>query len=288
MTFVAIKGTFHVVGYSPDGDSVRFRAENADNWARLSGPPLIPDDHPEVEPFYAQLRFEAIDTLETHYFGEHQPLGLATAALESLLLGLGITGVEWNESRSEVTRANDGTEGYILSRAVEEYGRPVAFVYTGALPDGSPDGAEVFLDADLIRRSLNYRLIEAGLAYPTYYEGLFPDLRDAINEEVGRARAKTLGVWAVDRTTEGFEVEGLQSVTEEHVILPKLFRRLVEYLREGGPLSGFKEWLGAREEQVTVVSTTHFTHLDDLVEVGGETGNSVRMTEPPENLVFRD
>ena len=287
MPFVVIKGTFHVVGYSPDGDSVRFRAENDANWAGLSGPPLIPDDHPEGEPFYAQLRFEAVDTLETHYAGEHQPLGLATAAQESLLLGLGITGVEWNESRSEVTRANDGTEGYILSRAVEEYGRPIAFVYTGPPPRGTPDGAEMFLDADLMRRSLNYRLIEEGLAYPTYYEGLFHDLRDALTEEVARARAKTLGVWAEDRTTEGFDVEGLRSVTEEHVVLPKLFRRLVEYLREGAPLSGFKEWLEEREEQVTVVSTAHFTHLDDLVEVGGETGNSVRMTEPPENLVFR-
>ena len=286
MTFVVIKGTFHVVGYSPDGDSVRFRAENEDNWARLSGPQPIPDDHPEGEPFYAQLRFEAIDTLETHYAGEHQPPGLATAAQESLLLGLGITGVEWNESRSEVTRANDGTEGYILSRAVEEYGRPVAFAYTGALPEGIADGTEVFLDPDLVRSSLNYRLIEAGLAYPTYYEGLFDDLRDALTEEVARARAKTLGVWAEDRTTAGFAVEGLQSVTEEHVILPKLFRRLVEYLREGGPLSGFKEWLGAREEQVTVISTGRSTYLDDLVEVGN--GNSVRMTEPPENLVFRD
>ncbi len=286
MSFVVIQGTFHVVGYSPDGDSVRFRAENEANWARLSGPRLVPDDHPEGEPFYAQLRFEAVDTLETHYAGEHQPPGLATAAVKSLLLGLGITGVGWNDSRSEVTRANDGTEGYILSRAVEEYGRPVAFVYTGVPSEGIDDGAEVFLDADLMRRSLNYRLIESGLAYPTYYEGLFPDLRDAITEEVARARAKTLGVWAEDRTTRGFEVEGPRSVTEEHVILPKLFRRLVEYLGEGAPLSGFEEWLGAREERVTVISTTHFAHLDDLVEVGGETGRSVRMTEPPENLIF--
>ena len=38
MAFFLIKGTFHVKGYSPDGDSIRFRARNPDNWKKLSGP----------------------------------------------------------------------------------------------------------------------------------------------------------------------------------------------------------------------------------------------------------
>jgi hypothetical protein len=38
MPFLVIKGTFHIVGYSPDGDSVRFRADNKEHWAKLSGP----------------------------------------------------------------------------------------------------------------------------------------------------------------------------------------------------------------------------------------------------------
>ena len=37
MTFRVIQGTFHVVGYSPDGDSVRFKAQNEANWALLEG-----------------------------------------------------------------------------------------------------------------------------------------------------------------------------------------------------------------------------------------------------------
>jgi hypothetical protein len=114
MPFVVIKGTFYVEGYSPDGDSVRFMAENREHWAKLSGrtAELNARDH-------AQLRLEAIDTLETHYQNTHQPLELAIGALEHLLEGLGITDVEWNETRTTVTVANDGTEGYILSRAVE-------------------------------------------------------------------------------------------------------------------------------------------------------------------------
>ena len=36
MPFNLIKGTFHVVGYSPDGDSIRFRAEDLQNWDCLT------------------------------------------------------------------------------------------------------------------------------------------------------------------------------------------------------------------------------------------------------------
>ena len=276
MPFVCIKGTFHVEGYSPDGDSVRFMADNKEHWAKLFGreAELNAKDH-------AQLRFEAIDTLETHYLNMHQPLELATGALEGLLEGLNIIDVEWNETRTRVTAANDGTQGYILSREVEENGRPVAFVYAGSAPE--EDGSEVFLDADRMRQSLNHRALKEGLAYPTYYKGLFHDLREALSETVGRAREAQLGVWAEDRTNAAFEVEGLESITEEHVVLPKLFRRLAEYLEVGGSVAGFKEFLEAKHEEVIVISTVHPTHFDTVVEVEG---NTVRLTEPPENLIF--
>jgi hypothetical protein len=276
MPFFVIKGTFHIEGYSPDGDSVRFRADDKQHWAKLSGRPveLNAKDH-------AQLRFEAIDTLETHYQGMHQPLELATGALEHLLEGLSITDVEWNAARTTVTSANDGTEGYILSRAVEENGRPVAFVYAGESRE--EDGSEIFLDADVMRQSLNHRALEEGVAYPTYYKGLFHDLRGALTEAVGRAREAKRGVWSKDRTNAGFKVDGLGSITDEHVVLPKLFRRLAEYLEAGGPVAGFEEFLEARDEEVIIISTVHPTHFDTVVEVEG---NTVRMTEPPENLIF--
>ena len=145
-------------------------ADNKEHWAKLSGRTveLNAKDH-------AQLNFEAIDTLEPHYEDTHQPLELAIGALEHLFEGLGITDVEWNETRIRVTAANVGTEEYIISRAVEKYGRPVAFVYTGASLE--EDGSEIFLDVDRMRQSLNHRALEDGVAYPTYYKGLFPDPR---------------------------------------------------------------------------------------------------------------
>jgi len=116
---------------------------------------------------------------------------------------------------------------------------------------------------------------------PTYYKGLFHDLREALTETVARAREAQLGVWAEDQSNAGFEVDGLDSITDDHVILAKLFRRLAEYLEAGGSVGGFKEFLEAKDEEIIVISTVHPTHFDTVVEVEG---NTVRLTEPPENL----
>jgi hypothetical protein len=276
MPFSVIKGTFHVVGYSPDGDSIRFKAANEAHWANLSGPTVTLNARR-----HAQLRLEAIDTLETHYRNTHQPLALAIRAFDFLLHSLSITGVQWNVLRTRVTEANDGAEGYIISRSVEPNRRPVAFIYAGPPPEA--DGAQIFLDGDRMRQSVNYQLLEAGLAYPTYYKGLFPDLRRVLTDAVSSARQANLEIWAEDRTSAGVAVESIASISERHVILPKLFRRLVQYLEAGGSVSGFKDFLEAKAEGITIISTTHFTHFDTIVEVDEET---VRMTEPPENLIF--
>ena len=75
----------------------------------------------------------------------------------------------------------------------------------------------------------------------------------------------------------------MKSLTEEHVILPKLFRRLAEYLQAGGSVAGFDEFLEGRAEEIIVIPSVHATHFDTVVEVEGET---VRMTERPEDLIF--
>src|SRR5262245_54818029 len=126
MPFTLIKGTFHVVGYSPDGDSIRFKADNRQNWDLLDGPnvELNAKEH-------AQLRVEAIDTLETHFQGHHQPLSLAKAAMNFLLSELGIKDVKFNEAGTKVVSARDATRGYILSRKAEGNHRPVSLVFAG-------------------------------------------------------------------------------------------------------------------------------------------------------------
>ena len=279
MPFHIIKGTFHVTGYSPDGDSVRFKANNVANWNLLAGPPAKRNARDHV-----QLRLEAIDTLETHFQNAHQPLELAERALESLLDLLGIADVEWNDHRTQIVQASDGTAGYILSRIVEPNRRPVSFVFAGDAPEA--DGSSVFVDVSRVRESVNYKQTTSGMAYVTYYEGLFPDLRNAFTAAAHEARQASRGVYALDRTNAGFVVNGLQSLEEEHVILPKLFRRLAAYLEGGGSVAGFKHHLADLAERVFIISTAHATHFDTVVKVDAAS-STVRMTQPPDNLIFQ-
>ena len=46
---------------------------------------------------------------------------------------------------------------------------------------------------------------------------------ETLAKAVSHAREAKRGVWAEDRTNAGFEVEGLRSITDEHVVLSKLF-----------------------------------------------------------------
>lgn len=278
MSFILIKGTFQVVGYSPDGDSVRFQADQSENWGLLEGPPVELNARG-----HAQLRIEAIDTLETHYQGHHQPLKLANAALKFLLTELGIKKVKFNEAHTRVVSAQDGTRGYILARRAEKNRRPVAFVFAGEAAEA--DGSPIFLNPARLEDSLNYKSALAGLAYPTYYSGLFPDLRQKMTSAAAQARQTNggLGVWKKDKTTAGFSVSGVASVTTKNVILPKLFRRIISFMGDGGSIVGFKNFLSDHPDPVLELPSGHFTHLDTFVEV---TGNAVRLTVEPENLVF--
>ena len=262
--------------YSPDGDSIRFKADNPANWNLLSGASVTMNGNS-----HAQLRLEAIDTLETHYKRWHQPLGLAIGALEFLLNELNITDVQWNAAHTKVISANDGTRGYIIARAVERNNRPISFVFAGEPEEA--DWSNIVFYADRLAESVNYKSVEAGMAYPTYYQGLFPDLRLALTQAAGNARAANRGIWAEDKTNAGFDVPNLAAIVNDHVILPKLFRRLADFLEGGGTAAGFKEYLESLNEGITIVSTIHFTHFDTVIEMNG---NSVRMTEPPENLIF--
>ena len=283
MGFHLIKGTFHATGYSPDGDSIRFRAENEANWQLLGPGRLAINSKKDV-----QLRLEGIDTLETHFIapgGEvHQPRSLANAATDFLLGHLKITDVVWDSAHRNIVKAKDGTHGYILTRQKDINGRPVCFVFAGT--PAEKDGSNVLLDSKRLKNSINYQTLTLGNAYPTYYIGLFSDLRKTLTEAATKARTKNLGVYKLDKTNTGFVLDRLAVIIDEQPILPKLFRRLIEFIAGEEPpnLDGFLDWLAARDTTpVMIISTQHFTHFDNLIEVDGQT---VRLLELPENLIF--
>ncbi|HEX7445694.1 MAG TPA: hypothetical protein VF300_04825 [Methanothrix sp.] len=278
MTFVLIKGTFHVQGYSLNGDSIRFRADDPVNWKKLSGPPVALNALG-----HANLRMEAVDALETHYQGFHQPLRLARPAVRYLLSSLGIHDVVWDDTKSRAIKAEDETKGYIMARSTESFRRPVAFVFAGESEE--KDGSEIKLNESILNKSLNYGLIVRGLAYPMYYSGLSSGLRHPLTYASVRAREEERGIWPYDLTTKGFSTANLGTITNEVAILPKLFRRIVDYMGEGGSIDGFIDHLRNGCDPLVKVAQVQFTQLDTIVEVKGD---RVKLTESPENLIFLD
>jgi endonuclease YncB( thermonuclease family) len=277
MPFTLIKGTFHVVGLEPDGDSMKFVPADRRNLGKIQGKAKV-DAKGRV-----QLRFEAIDAPETHYKNVSQPRARASA--DAMLRFAGFIDVRWGD-RKVTSVARDGISGYILTRATDgKYGRPVAFVFAGT--SGRADGSSQHLDTTWLRDSLNYRLAAEGLAYPMYYTSLFYDLRDEFTAAIARARRARRGIWPHDRSRQ-FSVAGLRkadlsAITERALIYPKLFRRLTEHVLAEGSVAGFGAFLAGQAEGVEVLSRNQHTHFDTVVKVRGAT---VELAAAPEDLVF--
>jgi len=275
MPFTLIKGTFHVVGYSPDGDSIKFKAKKKSNWKKVAGKKIKPNGKGHV-----QLRVEGIDSLETHYKPQsfHQPKPLAEQAGDELMKILGIKNVVWTAKHKRVKSADDGVDGYILARETGPYGRPICFLFKGKTTLG--DGSEVFADAAMIRKSANFKMLEAGQAYPLFYETLFYDLREEMSKAVASARGAKKGIWKVDHSKDWFNGTDINALQDDLHIVPKLFRRLIDLHVEGKPIKALPDLLA--KERVTILPAIHHTDLDEAVEISG---NKVRMKYDPENLI---
>lgn len=83
----------------------------------------------------------------------------------------------------------------------------------------------------------------------------------------------------------GYSPDGdsIRFQADEEVILPKLFRRIVSFMGDGGGIDGFKDYLAANPDPVLELKTGHFTNLDTFVEV---TEKKVKLHVAPEDLVF--
>ncbi|MGY1701272.1 hypothetical protein [Geodermatophilus sp. SYSU D00766] len=286
MPLTLLRGEFRLVGTSPDGDSIRFYPADPGIWARAGIEVRANADNG------VQLRLDAVDALEIHYTPRSSPhtwrqnpqLGNDAAAALLDLLGFG----DVVRDRHEIVIAADPTArpGAILTRFADDYGRAVALVFADGQQPAGDDGSSVFLDAVELRASVNFQLLEAGWAYPTFYSRLYHDLRDTLAEAARTSRDAGRGVWAVDSTNAGFKLRSRNQLTANPV-LPKLFRRLVDYLAlddtGGVNLGGFVAFLAARPDRLFTVPDGQATHLDTFVEVHGQ---RLRLTRPPEQLVL--
>ena len=179
-----IQGHFVIVGKEPDGDSVRFVADNPALYRALRNQHRIKPNQTDGS---VQLRFEAVDAPELHYGPDAQPLGAESR--DALLGWMGFTNVQFDQTNGTLVTASDPDRirGAILSKAAEANGRPVAYVLVGDITEGLQDGAWLHVDETLLRETLNYRLLETGMAYYTVYTSTASAHREVLRSVAGEA-----------------------------------------------------------------------------------------------------
>lgn len=267
MPFFVIKGHFKpkALGALPDGDSVRFLADDLKLWSKLAGKPVKLGTSVALKNT-AQLRFEGIDSIEKT---ATQPLALQSRDNMFRLIG--------------VTPTVSEPRGYILARETDDKsGRPICFPFAGTT--AAKDGSSVMLHATLLKKSVCYQQMKDGFAYPLYYNTLFAALRNEFDKALASAKQNHLGYWPTDATRTGVAVTKKADLTNIRPIWPKLWRRLEEYFGGTSPatsLSGFVAFLAAKNERIDILSIMEERGLQDLVEVQG---NKVKLKQNPENL----
>ncbi len=265
--YLVLKGKFVIVGKEPDADSIRFIADNLDLYEELHRNYRIqPSRDGSV-----QLRFEGIDATEVHYGSAAQPLG--TEARDQLLSWMGFENIEYKGNRVQSSEP-EAISGVILTQAADANGRPISYVLLEAEAKRLQDGDWTKVDTTLLKKTLNFKLLTQGLVYYTVYTSMHSSHRKLLRETALAARKANRGVWKVDETNEFVLIDKNSIIAPDgQVILPKLFRRCIDYLKsvDGGFSGNLQDWLisvsqGSRNENDRVLIRDSIeVNLSDLI-----------------------
>jgi len=277
----------HHRGSRPDGDSAWFKPTNQSHLMNIGNPQRSAELN---KGGFAQLRFEGIDALELHYKGSnHQNQAGCISARDSLLDFIGFSNLEYAPNPdipSYIRDADpDSINGYIMTRSIDPFGRPVAFIFIGTTT--KTDGSEIWLDISKLNESINAQLMAKGEVYPGYYTGLPSNLRRRLTDLAVAARAQNNGIWDIDTTMVNNQINNIADL-ENIALWPKLYRRLFKFYKEGNNnIANFDNWLRAepasRDDQVWIISEAHLGNIHDVFE---QSDQSIRMLYQPEDLII--
>ena len=268
MPFTIIKGTFKPEAGRPDGDSIRFLPNNHAHLYRLpcmGYPPRLSKRSCTIN-----LRYEGIDAVERNAI---EPFASNATTMNRQFLG--------------VPNENDESCGYILTRLIGPYGRPICFVFEGEAPEN--DGNDVYLNVERMQESVNFQLVQAGIVYPLFYDTLFSELREAIAEGAATARENGSDLWSKEQNNNVVTWNGPSSLPTLDPIFPKIWRRLEDYTQNKGfrdeadTLDAFDDFLNFKKDRLLILSESRYVNFNDIITING---NTLQMSHLPENLIF--
>lgn len=297
MPYRVIAGEFHIrypdiprQGPEPDGDTIKFNPDN---------PALVESLHRDGGrgPDFngrgmVNIRFEGVDTLETHFSASHQELDGANGARDFTLSAAGFQNVTFfDDLPNKVESADtDFKRGYVLANGIDPHGRVIAFVYPGEPPPATPSGSSVMLMPPEANQSINGQLLSAGLSYAAFYTSLPIDLMQGLAELVAGARQAGAGFWPREKATgENPAVLNGLADAETIVIWPKVFRRLVSYFGEGHVgLDDFENWLRSdpvHRDDSLILPDRELGNMHDIFEID-PVADTLIMKYAPEELII--
>lgn len=238
------------------------------------------------------LRLDGVDALETHYLATgglgvlRQPAPWPDRSAEALLAFLGFENVRRHSDERIFAARPLATRGAIALRRVDKYGRAVAFAFRGQCHLALP--ARLALTPEVIRSSANWHQLRQGHAYPIFYQDMPTELMALCSEAARAAQAGGLGFWPLDRTHDGFALTSLDALRQEALLLPKLFRRLVDHVGGNGghlSLATFRALLETRVGTVWLWRRQCSVAFADLVEIEGPL---LRLLVAPDEIAFAE
>jgi endonuclease YncB( thermonuclease family) len=254
---LAIKGQLVIVGYEPDGDSVRFIADDPSHYSQLKRNNKIRLSKRDNS---VQLRLEGIDAPELHYGNAAQPTG--DTARDWLLGKLGFSHVTYKGDSTAVESARPASVAAVIySAASDVNGRPISYLQIGTAHQPK-DGTWTNVTTAVLVRTINAQALRDGVAYTTFYSSTPVSHVSHLRSIASNARADKKGVWDLDRSGL-FHLDDQSSIGPDgQLILPKLFRRATDYLKDvaKGFDGNLSDWLkannsGSRAEDDVVILT---------------------------------
>jgi endonuclease YncB( thermonuclease family) len=294
--YTVIRGAFVIEGYEPDGDSLRFIADNLQDWNMLENAKYLrqvflePDsnqrqDNPNKKNS-VQLRFEGIDTPEFGEAGARQPLG--KEARDFTLAYLGFDTIVYTPAGKQVRSASPKRiRGVLLGKSAigGNNGRPIVYVFKES-DWRQKTNPQTVVQASWLESSLNVALLKKGLAFNEFYNSMPPSHRELFKKTALEARGT--GVWQRNQS-QNFEISSRENIRENGVlVLPKLYRRLENFFeaqRKNETKLPFWQYLKAEkgiENDEIRVGTQELEFSDVLVQES----NRLRLTVAPLELLF--